>query len=76
MTDIIIAGPAGGKGIPDVKFAHKNNATQRLLVALDEGIFKFIKCKLILNLDAPTYLHLFAIAKIAMPDDSWKVNFL
>ena len=41
VKDIIIAGPAGGKGIPDVKFSHKNNATQRLLVALNEGKFIF-----------------------------------
>ena len=37
VAKIIIAGPAGGKGIVDVRFSHKNNATRRLLIALDES---------------------------------------
>ena len=38
IEELVLAGPAGGKGIVDVRFSHKNNACKRLLIALNEGM--------------------------------------
>ena len=73
MEDVTKAGPADGKDIPDVRFAHSNNAEKNFLIALDAGTNFHLRI-IVFTLDAPSYLHHFAAMKLALPDDSWKVN--